>query len=118
MLWFENDGLLSLSLSSRGREGTGNARYLQAREGLGQHALTSSAAPRRRIVRYIRYRVRLPRRSARWRHARSERTSGGDGDALKRFGFSIAELGLRTRTIQDPQSKIENRRLVSQMRLS
>jgi len=38
----ENDGLLSLSLSSRGGEGTGKARYLQAREGLGQHARQSA----------------------------------------------------------------------------
>src|ERR1039458_7763450 len=61
----ESDGLLSLSLSSRGGEGTGNARHLQAREGLGQHALTSASAALRRIVRYMRYQVRLPRRLAR-----------------------------------------------------
>ena len=38
----ENDSLLSLSLSSKGGEGTGNARHLQAREGLGQHAHQSA----------------------------------------------------------------------------
>jgi hypothetical protein len=36
----ENSDLLSLSLSSRGGEGTDNMRDLQARKGLGQHDLS------------------------------------------------------------------------------
>ena len=38
----ENDDLLSLSISSRGGEGTGNLHHLPAREGLGQHARQSA----------------------------------------------------------------------------
>ena len=49
----ENDGLLSLSLSSRGGEGTGKARYLQAREGLGQHARQSAHTFRQRTQRRL-----------------------------------------------------------------
>ena len=39
----ENDDLLSLALSSKGGEGTGPVRDVQAREGFEQHALTSAA---------------------------------------------------------------------------
>jgi hypothetical protein len=40
----ENDGLLSLSLSSKGGEGTGNVRRLQARKVLRQRDLSPAAA--------------------------------------------------------------------------